>query len=167
MKKHTYHSFLPERLPDEPVRWYDRFCLYCLAGAPRSLEGTWRAVTKSSKKQRMPGDWHPIFQRWNWRARAREFDDKEFSRRARVVEQERREERRLRRKRAGALGAKIDKFLEDDSPGSIAALARLAPVYFSASREDFGSTSSDLVSVRTEDISSAELKQILKQTGVE
>ena len=67
-----------ERQPNEPARWYARFLLYRGMGPDRSLLACFHReeATKSHIKphKTVPGAWKDNAERWNWKARAEQYD---------------------------------------------------------------------------------------------
>lgn len=68
-----------DMLPGEPNLWYDRFTLYRLLGAKRSLSAAHRVeITKSRKKSKyLPGSWREAAKLWNWDIRAQAWDEEQ------------------------------------------------------------------------------------------
>lgn len=67
-----------QRQAGEPGLWFARFLLYRNAGPGRTLLGTVHAeeARKSNKKpsKYIPGAWSNACERWNWKARAEQYD---------------------------------------------------------------------------------------------
>jgi len=64
-----------DRVPGEPVLWYERFDLYRLAGPGRGLDATYRLV--SGKSGRAGAAWWKNAERWHWQDRAEAWDAEE------------------------------------------------------------------------------------------
>jgi hypothetical protein len=69
------------RLPDESVRAYRAFCVYCDLGPDRSLDRAWGSFCAQSNPGRMresarrPGHWATWSQEYQWVNRAQTHDD--------------------------------------------------------------------------------------------
>ena len=80
MKKKPVHSAvpLPERLNQEPAKWYGRFCQWLLQPAGRrSVERVFRDELKAAKGsagQRPGGAWHRSYVSFRWAERASQWD---------------------------------------------------------------------------------------------
>lgn len=76
-------SRLWERQADEPNKWFDRFQVYLLLGASRSVYAaysTWRersGASNARKRAGLPQSWRQAAAQWNWETRAEAFDENE------------------------------------------------------------------------------------------
>lgn len=77
---------LPDRLPNEPNKWYDRFAIFTLLGPSRSVYAAymeWRIKTgklareNAQKRGGLPKSWLEAASKWNWANRAEAFDEDE------------------------------------------------------------------------------------------
>ena len=74
----TAAIFIPERMPDEPSLWYDRFLLYAQMGPSRSVLGTFNAERAQKGAKRvvsLPGAWQEATKKWEWKKRAEAYDE--------------------------------------------------------------------------------------------
>jgi hypothetical protein len=124
------HGYEWERRAEEPPLWFDRFERYRLAGAARSLLGTYnaeaarhvsvgRAGDGGTKRTSVPGAWDKAAARWQWKKRAEAWDAHlraESDRRAEqlILERERvwREREEAYRERRWKLTEKLQEKLE-------------------------------------------------------
>ncbi len=70
-----------DRMPDEPLEWYDRFIDFCAMGPRRSLAGLWeahRATNPDEQRKHVPGAWERARKTYAWDARAAAWDEAEI-----------------------------------------------------------------------------------------
>lgn len=74
-----------DRQEDEPMRWYERFERFRLAGPQRSLLGTYKGEGaekgREGQNQKTPRTWNEAAEQWQWRVRAEAWDMAELERR--------------------------------------------------------------------------------------
>jgi hypothetical protein len=70
-----------ERLPGEPLRWYERFTAFRLMEPVRSVAQVYYAEHPTLKhaegRRKIPGDWYSYARKWNWEARATAYDEEQ------------------------------------------------------------------------------------------
>lgn len=83
-----------EQMEGEPDLWYGRFRVYLRLGTKRSVNVLYAKeakAAKNSEKQRnlgAGGDWYSIEKEWNWKERARAYDEWQRSEEDRIIEEE-------------------------------------------------------------------------------
>jgi hypothetical protein len=81
-----------EQMEEEPDLWYGRFRSYLRLGSKRSVNALYAKAAKNSEKQRnldAGGDWYDIEKEWNWKERARAYDEYQRAEEDRIIEEER------------------------------------------------------------------------------
>ncbi len=122
-----------DRLPNEPVLWYDRFDTFRLLGTGRNLDAAYRACRKI-ESGRAGAVWRKNAEKWNWQERAEAWDAAERER-FRAEDEERRRVARearielLQSARAGAWkaiqNAHLSELSEEDARSMLGSLRML------------------------------------------
>lgn len=84
---------------DEPQIWFERFEIYRMLGAKRSMLKAENASRKAAQMRptgQPSGSWKEAAEKWHWKARAQAWDDSETERRREEWEEERQGEKRER-----------------------------------------------------------------------
>lgn len=80
-----------DQLPDESSLWYGRFRSYLEMGFKRNVNAVHAECTKNDENLRdinAPGEWYRIEKAWNWKERAKSYDEAWIIEQDKIIAQE-------------------------------------------------------------------------------
>jgi len=110
-----------ERQPGEPAIWYRRFQRYLLLFPRRSVAAVYHeehselgeASNDVERRQKVPGLWYEIANRWRWEERAQAYDDAQFAEEEKEAQRVRRSGLALQHKRILALQTLVEGLIKE------------------------------------------------------